>query len=545
MKLKKLKLLSKFRGLPKGYEINFSNHKNDELAINPICFIGLNGSGKSNLLELISEVFYYLENFNRASTKELGRLKTSFGFEIEYSQSKITLYENGFYLSDLAKELIDDKDVIKIVSINKKPDELPEFKVSFDANKRKIKLEDEAQIFAVLPRYVLGYSSGMNELLSNPFIKMDFDYLKEINQKTTEAKRSTLEINRLFYLNYNSSKLVTICNLIFDLENIKSFKDELQIKKLNSFSINIKQEKTKDNRDYFPSELNLAINTFQSLDPFFDKKEKTSLKYKDIVEYHFNFTLNSAVIEGFKNEFKTPINLFRILYNFQILNLDLVGRKTVNRIKNTSAKSKNNLSDLIPKKEKDQLVFSIDSIALKKEKVKDSVYFKQLSDGEHQMLQVLGSIALFNNKSTLFLLDEPTTHFNPEWRSKFIYLMNQSVGEDEREQEVLLTTHSPFIVSDSKKENVIRTINGNKKTFEYPSEETYGASVRILLSKLFNQKKSIGEFSYGDLFKLYEKVNSIKNEEDIQFIKDESLKFGDSPEKIMLFHLLSQKIKSF
>lgn len=544
MKLKKLKLLSKFRGLPKGYEINFSLENSSELAVNPICFIGLNGSGKSNLLELISEIFYFLETYSRSNTTEFKKYKTPFGFNIEYYIPKLTADNGSFSLGELAEYTIAELDKDILVTIEKKVEELPLIKVGFGDYKNKIDKSKHAHLFNLLPKYILGYSSGMNELLSNPFIKMDFDYLKEIKQKTNDAAIATLEMNRLFYLDYNSSKLVTICNFIFGKVTINSIKEALKIEKLDSFSIHIKYLKKKIDKNYFPSELNQAIYSFEKIDLFSEKKENKDYKYTDTIEYHFNFQLNEAIIEGFKNEFKSAYNLFRILYNFQMLNLDLVGGKTAKKVRGASAKSRDNLSDLIPKFEKDLLVFNVDSIAFKKEKIKDLVYFKQLSDGEHQLLQILGSISLFESKSTLFLFDEPTTHFNPEWRSKFIYLINQCVGKTQREQEILLTTHSPFIVSDSKRENVIQTINGDSKSHQYPEVETYGSSIRFLLSRLFNQKNSIGEYSFRDLHKLYDKVATIENENDIDFIKSESLKFGDSPEKIMLFHLLNEKIKT-
>jgi len=543
MKLKKLKLLSKFRGLPSGYEIDFSIKKNIEHSVEPICFIGLNGSGKSNILEVISEIFYYLEGYAKTDEKNVNQFKTVFGFQIEYSLPKMTVDDTGFSIGDLSGISIEDLGQHKHILISKKKNELPIIKISFGENNTKLNISKNEQLSAVLPRYIIGYSSGMNELLSNPFIKMDFDYFKELKQKTNQALRSTLEINRLFYLNYLSSKLVAISNFIFELEAINPIKEELKLISLKSFSIKLKLSKLKDKKDYLPSELNLAINSFQKIDQLFLKNEITNQKFKDKIEFEFNFDINKDTKRAFINEFKTPYSLFRILYNFQMLNLELVGFNTRKKVMDSNSISKDNLSDLIPKKEKEKLIFSVDNIAFEKKGVTDNVYFKQLSDGEHQLLQVLGSVALLESKSTLFLFDEPTTHFNPEWRSKFIFLLNQCTNNIEREQDILITTHSPFIVSDSKRENVIRTLNGEKKTYEIPEDETYGASIRFLLSKLFNQKKSIGEYSYQELQKLYDKVEAIENEEDIQFIKDESMKFGDSPEKIMLFHLLNEKIK--
>lgn len=543
MRLKKLKLLSSFRGLPKGYEINFSQENNSKLFLDPICFIGLNGSGKSNVLEAISEIFYYLEDYSKAKKTEQKTFSTSFGFLIEYFLPPQTTYDVGLLFGIFPDKTIDDLAKRKKVEIRKDIKELPQLKVSYFEHNRFVSRTSNIDISTVLPRNVLGYSSGMNELLSNPFIRMDFEYYSELKTKTNEAVFATLGINRLYYLNYSSSKLVSVCNFIFDEDSILPIKTALGISSLESFSIRLSLTKKKAEKDFLPSELNKAIFSFQKIDPLFEELDNVSSKLIDKRKYSFDFKINEVTRQAFIEEFKTPQILFRILYYFQILNLELIGKKTVDKVHNTMAKSRDNLSDLIPKKEKDKLIFIIDNIAFKKNDTSQKIYFKQLSDGEHQLLHVLGSISMFDEKTTLFLLDEPTTHFNPEWKSEFMYLINQVAYNRGNQQELLITTHSPFLVSDCKKEKVIRTLNNGKKTYQIPENETYGASIRFLLSKLFNQKNSIGKFSHQDLMKLYEKVNTLESENDIEEIKESSLRFGDSPEKMIFFNKLNIKIK--
>ncbi|MBK6363984.1 MAG: hypothetical protein IPF52_10990 [Saprospiraceae bacterium] len=54
-----------FRSLPAGFKIEF--HSLDDKGIkamesfSPFCFAGLNGSGKSNVLEALAAIFYHLE----------------------------------------------------------------------------------------------------------------------------------------------------------------------------------------------------------------------------------------------------------------------------------------------------------------------------------------------------------------------------------------------------------------------------------------------------------------------------------------------------
>ncbi|MGY0039660.1 AAA family ATPase [Pedobacter sp. NJ-S-72] len=85
------------------------------------------------------------------------------------------------------------------------------------------------------------------------------------------------------------------------------------------------------------------------------------------------------------------------------------------------------------------------------------MYNKSLSDGEHQFLHAMGICLLFRNSNSLFLMDEPETHFNPDWRSKFISTLKDCLDQKNQTylSELLITSHSPFIVSDCFQENVL------------------------------------------------------------------------------------------
>lgn len=63
MKLIRLKIEERFRSLKNDFEIVFRKPmKEDDLfEFHPFCFAGLNGSGKSNVLEALSNIFYHIE----------------------------------------------------------------------------------------------------------------------------------------------------------------------------------------------------------------------------------------------------------------------------------------------------------------------------------------------------------------------------------------------------------------------------------------------------------------------------------------------------
>lgn len=97
---------------------------------------------------------------------------------------------------------------------------------------------------------IIGYSSGMNELISNPYIQMDFQYLDDFDKfaKDKADLFDYIEDNRLFFMDYDANKLITICNFLFDMSfkgdnenaqmgiiNLSTVKEELKLEKLYSF----------------------------------------------------------------------------------------------------------------------------------------------------------------------------------------------------------------------------------------------------------------------------------------------------------------------
>lgn len=536
MKLIRLKLLSIFRGLPKDFEIEFKNNTINPKSIAPICLIGLNGSGKSNLLELISEIFYYLENFSKAKKSEIKNFVEDFGFEIEYNISQNVFNENK---SDEYKEA---KEYQLKVFIQKKPKNAPIAKAWDGEYKYEFKNEEPLNFKSYLPNRIIAYSSGMNELISNPYIKMDYQYLDEF----TNDLNSVIE-NRLMFFDYDVNKLITICNFLFDgifekkelgIKNLNPIKKELKIDKLYSFSISLNLKEGKDKYIKLPSFLNLAIEDLKSCATLYEQNDG---------KYEFFFYVNDATKRVFKEYFKTPKELFDKLYFFRLLNHRLISKNTRDKIK--KADEKINISALVPKFEEAQKIFNISDIAFMKKQVDKPVYYKQLSDGEHQFLHVFGMLLLMDDLGTLFLMDEPETHFNPDWRSKFVSTLNNSLFNEEvysevfREQELILTTHSPFIVSDCTKENVYlfnRNDQSNKiSTPTNPKFETFGTSIDMIYWNIFKKHQSISDVAFNELESIRKKVN---NDE---LTKEEAVKelsrFGDSFEKMNIIGILKKK----
>lgn len=137
------------------------------------------------------------------------------------------------------------------------------------------------------------------------------------------------------------------------------------------------------------------------------------------------------------------------------------------------------------------------------------VSFTHLSEGELQMLTVLGLMRITREDHCLFLLDEPDTHLNPIWKLRYFddiegvleqpsdftlsgSLVSSSANHQVQSQ-VLLTTHDPIMVGSLKREQVhILRSDGGHTVVDVPDEHPQGMGVTGLLkSELFGLSSTL------------------------------------------------------
>jgi len=107
-------------------------------------------------------------------------------------------------------------------------------------------------------------------------------------------------------------------------------------------------------------------------------------------------------------------------------------------------------------------------IRIKLRKNDGSVTFRELSEGEQQLLTVLGLLQFTSSEESLFLLDEPDTHLNPRWSVEYLQHIRDFLKDDEgasRSSHVLLATHNPIAVAELLKEQV-QILKRNSQTHE-------------------------------------------------------------------------------
>lgn len=109
----------------------------------------------------------------------------------------------------------------------------------------------------------------------------------------------------------------------------------------------------------------------------------------------------------------------------------------------------------------------------------------ELSAGEKQIFFRGGSLLQMNLNNSIILIDEPELSLHPEWQQKILDFY-KSIGED---NQIIIATHSPHIVSSCKKEEVIVLGRCDGKTVvKNDIEETYGWTVEQLLLSVFELK---------------------------------------------------------
>ncbi len=118
-----------------------------------------------------------------------------------------------------------------------------------------------------------------------------------------------------------------------------------------------------------------------------------------------------------------------------------------------------------------------------------------LSEGEKQLLCVIGGLKLYNQSESLVLLDEPDTHLNPVWSWEYESLLKYALSDEQKERSsVLLASHDPIIISGLTKEQVlIAGVNENSElNYFHPVRDPRGQGVaNVLTSEFFGLPSSL------------------------------------------------------
>ncbi|MBN8687718.1 MAG: AAA family ATPase [Chitinophagales bacterium] len=429
MRIDKVHIKSKFKNLD-DFSIDF-----DEKSMETV-LIGLNATGKSNLMEALVVIF---RDLDLDRPPQISKQKEPFEYHIEYECRKNSVeieysLKNGY---------------------------------SFEVNSEKINKSTfykKKEIF--LPKHVFVYYSGVSERLKDLYSDHTRKYYEQIIKE--EAKHTRFDsIPRIFLVQNIHSSLALIAFYMFkdqEKETIKFLNDELKIKDFGSALFILKQpdwSKSKKGEDRFWNASGLVRRFLEDLYRFATApiyhEERVSTTYK-------------------KSETQSRLYLYiKDKQTFQ----DLVDTKMYSdKIPLFNALNSIEISDLL---------FDI-KIKVAKENVKGELAMGELSEGEKQLLTVLGMLKFTKDEESLILLDEPDTHLNPVWKWKFLEYFDKVVKRPETTQ-IIFCTHDPLVIGNLKKNQVqiFKKDDKSGQTIAYnPFISPREMSVsRILTSELF------------------------------------------------------------
>jgi predicted ATPase len=398
--------------------------------------LGRNGSGKSNLIEAIVEIFRELE---------LGSTP-SFAYQLQY---------------------VCRDQVIRIDADPSRPTK--RLDVSVDG-KRISQVAFNENTAHYLPNYVFAYYSGWSSRLERHFDRPTRKHYDAI----LKARDNQLPLRRLFFCRKEYSQLVLLAffsthtpaarKLLVRYLGIRRFESALFVLKRpwwrGTGAPNRVQLEDGDPRFWY------ARGAFKG---FLDRMWNRSLGPIRNTE---------SVERDIRRQGESTDRLYLFIKNRQEL-ADLKGS-------NDSSK------DLFGYLESLFLCDLIDEVRVTVQRLDGTrVKFTQMSEGEQQLLTVLGLLLFTQNDESLYLLDEPDTHLNPVWTYDFLKLLQDNLRAEKGQ--LIVATHNPLMIGTLHR-NQVRVVSntGGPSAAREPEYDPLGVGIEGLLkSELYGLRSTL------------------------------------------------------
>lgn len=500
----------------------------DELGENSpfstLCLVGPNGSGKSQFLQTIAEIFQDAWH-THAPAQERADPNKGLTFELIYDLDRGTSTRQKVKLSRLASQK-----------------RWATVRMELDGSDGWVDVApDDALYGDLLPPIVVGYTSGDNETLSLPFFKSRAAYAKDVSSAALDPDRRTREVpnNRLLLIDYATNLEVLIANLMLGSQEIcEKMLEHAALAGLASWRCIIQLQPSTITRTK-PINGRRGVKLTEELENILLKLRACSTcQHHDSSSdtYTLDFFVDGQTRAAFKEHWPDASDLYRAFHKFAMLNDLAIPKMVRNRLARQIMRG--NFATRLPEPQDEQKVFRFEEVRFHAKKAGDApVDYVALSDGEHQQAQIFGVFSMITDANALFLLDEPESHFNPQWRVKFISRLLSIPLPEVTTREIVLTSHAPFVPSDMRREQVIifkRTNDGI--VARNPTIETFGASFDRILKDCFDVDPPISQVARDEIKHLMEKGG-------VEEIEKALPSIGASVEKAFLIDRLTQ-IKS-
>lgn len=402
--------------------------------------VGENGAGKSNLLEALTIIFRNLDL----------ELKAPFDYALKY----------------VCRD--------RHIRIEAKKDQFPQFwwrgtaAEDYAELSRRRFMEEDQQGPLYRPAFVFGYYSGPSDRLSSLYEKHRERYYEEIIKDP--ARRRTTDPNalrRLFYAETLHGQFALIAFFMApgdEAEVDRQFlRDHLQIDGLDSVLFALKRppwrRKGGDARFWSAvGEVQQFLDRLYSealLPIRMDRRIPVDLTKNPDVESLYLF-LSDA--EALGRVYQLYGNQYAFFTALESTHLSKLLGEVRTRVRMTEAAGGG------------------------------EVTYRDLSEGEQQLLLVLGLLKFTARNEALFLLDEPDTHLNPAWSTQYLDFLDQFIRGRSSSCHLIMTTHDPLVFSRLERPQVriFRRDAEGKAIADAPLHDPQGMGIQaILASDLF------------------------------------------------------------
>jgi len=503
----------------------------------PLCLIGPNGAGKSQFLQVIAEIF---QSIFCATVSEEERVEGNPGlqFEVEY----------------LIQPLGADADVhVRATRQGSDIKRQPGISIATKVDGQWVACDLLApSTLALLPKKVVGYTSGGNETLSLPFLLSRSGYAEEVGRCALEESTSSRSVpdTRLMLIDYGTHLEVLVANLLLGSDDQRAaLLQEACVDDIYSFRCTIQLAHSaapKAPARRRKGSMREGIQLTEELEGYIDQLRRCATCYlhdEKTDTYTFDFLVDNQTKLGFRHFWESSLDVYSAFHKLAMLNDLAIPKATRERFKKDTRSRR--FASRLPEPQDEDKVFRFERVNFRGNESKKIVDYVSLSDGEHQLAQLLGTICMVSFPGVLFLLDEPESHFNPQWRVKFTSRLlalptaNGERGNSETaaaRQVCLLTTHAPFVASDTPRERVFvfsKIAKTGKVEVNRPDIETYGTTFDAILEECFGVRPPMSQIPRDD-------IDELMKSEDPQVIKEGMQRLGQSVEKVFLADRLRQ-----
>ncbi|MBO1013933.1 restriction system-associated AAA family ATPase [Achromobacter sp. SD115] len=503
-----------------GMVISLDRSEANANGFSTLCFVGPNGTGKSQVLQTIAEIF---QDAWHTHAPEQERSSPNKGLSFELIYDIVTEEQN--------------RQKVKLSRLEK--DRGAAVRLERAEGKGWLEVSSDDILYGkLLPPIVVGYTSGDNETLSLPFFKSRAGYAKDVTSAALDPNRSKSKIpnTRLLLIDYGTNLEVLIANLMLGPKKLcDKMLEHASLSGLASWRC-ILQFAPPTISKTAPINGRRGVKLTNELEEILQKLRACSTSQhhdKASDTYTLDFFVDEQTLTAFRSHWSSPSDLYRSFHKFAMLNDLAIPKKVRSRL--TRQITRGRFATRLPEPQDEHKVFRFEEVRFHSTKGSDAqVDYVALSDGEHQQAQIFGVFSMITESNALFLLDEPESHFNPQWRVKFIDRLRSIPIPAETAREMILTSHAPFVPSDMRREHVVifRRLEGNIEA-RNPDNETFGTSFDRILKDCFEVDPPISKVALKE-------IDRLMQEGDVDKIEKALPQIGASVQKAFLIDHMEQ-----